>query len=571
MLNFIKKIFNSSQSTLEVDFRKQGNEFLVAGNMLQAENCFRRFVDAQPGNPEAYINLAFVLIQTGQETQAKAHLLKALTLNPIEKHDIFYLLGVACQKQQALSDACDYFNQALIEKSNFSEAYYNLANVTNLLGFHQEAIDILQKGAELTNGNVYLGNEDALLYLKSTNTYYSNSQYLKEAKKYADYLQRGVMAYTSWKSLLKIKKLKVGLVSGDLCNHPVGFFINSFISYLDKQSIEIVVYATSEQADELTQTIQSSCASWSSIVNLTDHEAAQRIYQDQVDILIDLSGYTEHSRLGLFAWKPAPLQITWLGYWASTGLSTIDYVLADKISLPEQYQDQFVEKVWYLPNTRMCFGQPVSPILVSVLPACHNGFVTFASFQSLAKISDRVLLLWSRVLKAVPNSRLRLQARQLVDEGVQRIFKKRLQKADISLDRVEMSGSASHMNYLTAHAAVDIILDTFPFTGGTTTCEALWMGVPTLTLLGDTLIGRQGASMLTCAGLPHWVAQSEEEFIDLAVKYASALDDLAALRAQLRQQVLASPLFDGAAFARHWENALHEMWREKITMLTAEQ
>jgi predicted O-linked N-acetylglucosamine transferase (SPINDLY family) len=211
----------------------------------------------------------------------------------------------------------------------------------------------------------------------------------------------------------------------------------------------------------------------------------------------------------------------------------------------------------------MCFSEPSNSIAVSTLSALNKGYITFGSFQSLIKISDGVLLLWSRVLTAIPTARLRLQMRQLHDDSVQRILRKRLEKAGIALDRVDMNTGVSRPDYLVAHAEVDIILDTFPFTGGTTTCEALWMGVPTLTLVGDTLLGRQGASMLTCAGLSQWVANSADEFVELAVKHVTNIDDLAQLRMQLRQQVLQTPLFDGIAFARQFEEALRGMWEEK--------
>jgi predicted O-linked N-acetylglucosamine transferase (SPINDLY family) len=309
--------------------------------------------------------------------------------------------------------------------------------------------------------------------------------------------------------------------------------------------------------------------SWTDISYLSDEAAAKRIRDDQVDVLIDLAGHTGHNRLALFAWKPAPVQVAWLGYWASTGVAEIDYVIADEVSLPQSHQDQFTETVWYLPHTRMCFSPPTESVAVSPLPAKTNGYITFGSFQNLGKISDEVLALWSKVLAKMPTARLRLQIKQLNDQSMQQLVAARLEKAGIDPSRVELKGGTSRQAYLAAHGEVDVILDTFPFSGGTTTCEALWMGVPTVTLAGQTLIGRQGASMLTNAGLQNWVAKTEAEFVEMAIEHTSDVEALAPLRARLRQQVQSSPLFDAPMFAKHLEQALHQMWNEKINKLNA--
>ena len=263
----------------------------------------------------------------------------------------------------------------------------------------------------------------------------------------------------------------------------------------------------------------------------------------------------------MFAWKPAPVQVSWLGYFATTGVAEIDYLLADAVGVPEAQQTQFTESIWFLPDTRLCFTAPNVDLHVAALPALKNGHITFGCFQNLAKASDGVLELWGKILAALPDSTLRMQCKQLDEPAQVEQLLQRLQKCGIAPARVSTHRTTNRESYLAAHAEVDVILDTFPYPGGTTTCEALWMGVPTLTLAGDTLLARQGASLLSAAGLEQWIANSKEEYVAKAVALASDLADLAALRAGLREQVLASPLFDAPRFARNFEDALWGMWQ----------
>jgi predicted O-linked N-acetylglucosamine transferase (SPINDLY family) len=256
------------------------------------------------------------------------------------------------------------------------------------------------------------------------------------------------------------------------------------------------------------------------------------------------------------------VQVTWLGYFATTGVAEIDYLLADPVSVPPEHQGHFTETVWYLPDTRLCFTPPQDAPAVAPLPALANGCVTFGSFQNLAKLNDAVLALWARVLAALPDARLRLQNKQFADADIRRQVVQRLQGSGVPPERVSLHGPQPRAAYLAAHGEVDLILDTFPFPGGTTTCEALYMGVPTITLAGDRLIARQGASLLAAAGLNDWVAHSPAQFVEQAIARAGELPALARLRAGLRDQVLASPLFDAPRFARHFEIALRKMWAQ---------
>ena len=257
------------------------------------------------------------------------------------------------------------------------------------------------------------------------------------------------------------------------------------------------------------------------------------------------------------------MQVSWLGYFATTGVAEIDYLLADKIGVAEAERGYFTESVWYLPDTRLCFTPPKFDLQISPMPALTNGYITFACFQNLSKLSDAVLAAWSKILFALPSARVRLANKQLGDVTVAAQFVQRLQAHGIDPSRVTLHGAMLREAYLAAHAEVDVMLDTFPYPGGTTTCEALWMGVPTVTLAGNSLLARQGASLLTAAGVSDWIATSEVEYVEKAIQLTENLPKLAALRAGLRAQVLASHVFDASRFARNFEAALWDMWRQR--------
>ncbi len=276
-------------------------------------------------------------------------------------------------------------------------------------------------------------------------------------------------------------------------------------------------------------------------------------------MLLDLSGHTAHSRLSVFAWRPAPVQASWLGYFATTGLPAMDWVIADHASVPEPERAHFSERIWYLPGSRLCFAAPVDAPELAPATVLARGHITFGSFQHFRKLNDQVLEVWSAVLAAVPGARLRLQNAHLADAGVVSQLIARLRACGIDPARVDMHPQSSRADYLLAHGEVDILLDTFPYPGGTTTCEALWMGVPTLTLDGDRMLSRQGASLLAAAGLPGWIASSPADYVARARAFAGDPAGLAELRRGLRGKLAATALFDCRRFAGEFTEAMWQM------------
>ena len=372
--------------------------------------------------------------------------------------------------------------------------------------------------------------------------------------------------FTSWERNAPNEPfLQVGLVSGDFCLHPVGFFLESVIAYLDSEKIQLHAFSNRTSGDPLQTSLKSRVSTWTSIVGLSDESAAKLIHDARLDLLIDLSGHTGKNRLSLFAWRPAPVQATWLGYWASTGVAEIDYILTDRYAVPDKNHNQFSEKVRYLPDTRLCFTPPsaVYDLTCSPSPSVRQRYTTFGCYQPIRKLTPEVLVVWGKIFKQLPTSRFRLQGAGFTDAATRADLLRRLDTAGIPNDQVLFFESTPRLDYLKSHAEVDMILDSFPYPGGTTTCDALWMGVPTVTLAGNTMLSRQGVSLLMCAGLPDWIAHSEEDYVSIAVAKARDITQLNSLRSSLRNRVFKSPLFDAPNFAKHLEVAFHAMVLDK--------
>ena len=358
--------------------------------------------------------------------------------------------------------------------------------------------------------------------------------------------------------------IRVGLVSGDLRNHPVGYFLEGVLHKVDPGRVTFLAFPTAESGDELTARIRPRFAVWRPIAGLDDEAAARSIRETGVQILLDLSGHTAGNRLPVFCWRPAPVQAAWLGYFATTGLAEIDYVIADPHVSPPGAPAEFVEQPWLLPNIYYCFTPPAVAVEVSPLPARSTGSITFGCFNTLAKINDAVIATWARLLRAMPGSRLMLKAPPLGDEAVCAGLRARFAAHGIAGERLLLEQASTRAEYLRAHHRVDVALDPFPFPGGTTSFEALWMGVPVLTRTGDRFLSRVGETIMRNAGLPDWVAGDEDDYVERAIRLTADLDRLARLRHALRARVLASPLFDASRFARQFEDAMAGMWARRL-------
>lgn len=513
-----------------------------------------------PGDAESHFNLATLLHKLDRLDEAVASYRQALKIKP-DYAEAHRNLGLALQNLGRLVEAAASYRLALETRPDFAEAHNSLGVTLQDLGLLEEALASYRRALEINpNHTVAYSN---LLFLLNHIPDLAGPVALEQARQYGRIVSNNAKTrFMEWSCTKRPERLRIGFVSGDFIHSPVGHFLEPLLSKLNPASIEIIAYPTSPKADKFTSKIKSYFSAWRPLFGLSDEEAARLIHADSVHVLIDLSGHTKNNLLPVFAWKPAPVQVSWLGYFATTGVAEIDYLIADPWTLPNTEEIYFTEKIWRLPETRLCFRPPDEDVAVSPLPALANGYITFGCFNNLTKMNDKVVALWSRVLAAVPNSRLFLKAQQLGEPSVQQHTIERFAGHGIDAWRLILEGFDSHAKYLTSYHMVDIALDTFPYPGGTTSFDALWMGVPVLTLNGERFLSRQGVGILMNAGLPDWIAADATDYMGRALTHAGDLQNLINLRSRLRRQVLASPLFDATRFARHFETAIWEMWQE---------
>lgn len=586
----------NTSSRLQADIPRLFNKALKhqeANELSIAEDLYKQILKISPKHVDTLYHLGILTIKTNNPETAIQLLRKASSLEPSAK--IYCSLAQAHQSLKQIDEALLYFNKAIELNPGDANAYNNLGSQYLMDDHYEKAIQFFKKAIHLNREHdIAISNiglcfmrkgeyHEAISYFKRAisitphEMYYRNlllclcfdrqefsKSYLNIARQLDDLLSSRAKPYKQW-NVENNHPLRIGFVSGDFRNHPVGYFLESLITHIDSTKLELYAYNSQSSKDDLTDRISPYFSKWTDIFALNDEQAAQQIHTDGIHILVDLAGYTANSRLRLFVWKPAPIQVSWLGYFASTGLRCIDFFLADPISVPKTHLAQFTETVRYLPHTRLCFTPPDETYTpkVSPLPAHSNGFVTFGCFQNLSKVNNKTLAIWAEILHFCPTARLLLKSNLFQDKQFKEEMRHRLISLNIPIDRVIFEEGSPRTQYLESYQRADFMLDTFPFPGGTTTCEALWMGVPTLTLAGDTLLERQGMSMLNCVGLDDWVAHSEKEYIDKAIHFTKQLDYLTALRSTLRKKMAESPLVNATLFARDFEQAMLEMWQAK--------
>ncbi|MBT9502487.1 MAG: tetratricopeptide repeat protein [Burkholderiaceae bacterium] len=554
------------------------------GRLDEAAACLQRALTLQPGFAVAHLNLGNVLTLQGRWTDAAASYRRVLQHNPrlVQAH---FKLGIALAELGQQEAAAASYRNALQLQPDHAEAHGSLANALQALGravealpHYQRAIG-LQPGHGLFHSNLAFALKELGRFSEAAASYRralaleplnfetrSNLLFmlnylpdqagaLDEARQFGALAAQVAHPFTSWNCEPDARRrLRVGLVSADLRNHPVGYFAQSVLAELGRE-VDLIVYANHANDDAVSIAIRSHCQRWHGVRALSDEALAQLIHADAIDVLIDLAGHTAHNRLPVLAWKPAPIQLSWLGYCASTGLAAMDAFVGDPWITPPGAEARFVEPVLRLPETFLCFTPPALDIAVGPLPALKQGHITFGCFNKPLKMNEAVVALWARVLLAVPGSRLQLKG------GAQATVPERFARHGIAAERLLLEGASPRAEYLAAFNRVDIALDPFPYPGGTTSVEGLWMGVPVLSLRGAAALSRQGESLLQNLGLPDWVATDEDDYLARAVAHASDLQALAALRAGLRDRLLESPLCDAPRFAGHFNAVLRHTWR----------
>jgi len=574
----------------------------LQGDYARAAVHFQRAFELKPDFELACRDACRVLFHLGQIANARNLIATGLALNPTFADFHFYegnlhfaddaldwalesyreafalgadysalhgFMGGILLKRKDIGKALVHLQRAIELDPENTEAHHDIGVVYILLGDVEQAIQ--HQRITIAQDPSQLQAHSCLLFALGSSVECTPQQYIRSAQYYAENVRRTVRPLPSLAPRVQYdaaapKPFRIGWVSGDFRKHVNLSFLKHVFAGLAGESVELVAFSNNPYDDDVTSDLRRLMTQWHDIQDLSDHDAAALIQACAVDVLVDLAGHTAHNRLPIFAWRPAPIQVSWLGFFASTGLVEVDYLLADHLSVPPEWHSHFSERVWYLPETRLCMTPPESTDALAVvqLPAVSKGHITFGCFQVLSKINDSVLKAWAQVISGVPKSRLRLQIRYLELPGVREKLLGRIVQAGIPSDRVTLQGGVAVADYLAAHNEVDIILDTFPYPGGTTTAEALWMGVPTVTLRGNSLLARQGASMLHNAGLSDWIADDEADYVERAIHFASDIASLTRLRSHLRQQVLATPLFDSQRFTTSLLTALRAMHHERF-------
>ena len=537
------------------------------GEHAAAADHYREVLEMQAQEPWIWCNFGAALEASGQVNEAERAYRRALEFDPALAQ-AWYNLGRLLQLKTpaaeaencyraaaALVDAAADRSLSLLIYSNWGLLLYQQGRPQEAVALYREALAEHAQAADLVS-NLLLTMQYAGEHTRKE----LFAEHLAYARRFEFPLKRNWSAHPN--SRASDKRLKIGYVSPDFRDHAVAFFIEPALAHHDREQTEVYCYYNNSKSDQVTLRLKSLVAHWRDISALDDDEAAKQIREDGIDILIDLAGHTAGGRLQTFARKPAPVQVTWLGYPCTTGLAAMDYRITDRHADPEGASEQyFSETLCRLPDAFHCYSPPPDAPEIGALPAHALGGITFGSFNNLAKLSAEVRTLWAQVLLAVPGSRLLLKSASLTDAATRLRLIADFSELGIGEERLTLAAAeATHFAHLTRYNQVDIGLDPFPYNGVTTSFEAMWMGVPVVTLAGDSFISRMGVSMLTRLGLTELVASAPQEYVAIAARLASDLERLAGLRAGLRERMTNSPLTDAGRFARNLEQAYRDMW-----------
>lgn len=587
----------SLRHALELDSRRTeahehlGTLCLDSGRFPEALEHFDAALAAKPGDVSLLLNAANALRQLGRLEAAQARAENAVSLAE-NRADAHRVLGVILRERHSLAEAETRLRHALSLAPEDPATLNALAWTLDGQGRLSEAADVYEQAiaarpgyvSAMTNLAVCLQNQgliDAALetgrqvldrepgHARATSNYLMTLNYTDRPPEaiWAAHREFAPQILSPGTASPRPasgpdRRLRIGLVSPDLRRHSVAFFLAPLLEALDRDGFHVTCFAEVTRPDATTERLRALADGWVDTVGLDDTALVARIRDAEIDILIDLAGHTRRNRLAVFAAKAAPVQATWLGYANTTGLDTIDYRLTDAVADPPGDADRYhSERLLRLPEGFLCYEPAPSAPPVAEKAANADPSVVFASFNNWSKAGDPTLDLWASVLNSVPDARLLLKARALGDERVRARCIDAFAARGVAGDRLDISGwHADPDAGLAAYGKCDIALDTTPYNGTTTTCEALWMGVPVITLAGDRHAGRVGASLLVQAGLGDLVAADEAAFVDIASRLAGDRARLAELRAGLRDRLENSGLCDGAGFARRFEGALREMW-----------
>ena len=530
------------------------------GKLKDAVQFYQKAIEINPEYVEANYGLGHAYDRIGNKKNAENHFLKVIK---IKKNYIqaYLSLGTLYHEQMRYEEAMLNYKQAIKLNPDYEKPYNNLGNLLCDVGRFDDAMIEYKKAIKIKPD--YAKAYSNMLFTMNFKNNFEKDLYLSEAKKFKINCKKKTDNFSmNYQYEKNPKKLRVGLVSADFGNHPGGFFTLSTLRELRKKDCDLIAYSNFNRTDEFVKHFRPQFVKWNSIEKKNDEEVIKQIIEDKIHILIDLQGHSAKNRLTIFFYKPAPVQATWLGQ-GSTGINEIDYFLGSDHLIPKNEENHYVEKVLRFPEISQCFTQPDFEIKIEKLPAIKNNFITFGCLNKFAKMNEEVISLWSKILSSIPKSKLILKSREFENSGIIKETLKKFNKYNINNDRLIIMGkSNTRQEVLEIFNKIDLALDPFPFQGNTSTCEALWMGVPVITLKGNRYLFHFGESINSNLNMDDWIAESKEDYISKAVKFASNLKELSRIRENLRNIVLNSPVINANRFADHFNKILWKMWKD---------
>ena len=538
--------------------------YMQLGKPDGALDAIRRIIAIEPENVFARINFAKICYLSGRFDEAIDSLILALDRDPSTQEGHFYLCNSLIRSERlveaanCLERAQEIWPDNAELASALAMTYYRLGQIEEA---HETCRNIIRKHprhAQVHSAFIY-----GLCYLPYYDAEYKFREHVHWGEIHAP---AAAMRIVHNNDRSTDRPLKVGYLSPDLRMHSVAFFLQPLLSHHDRNSVQTYCYSNNDRADGMTAELRRLAGHWREIHQFDDARVTELVQADGIDILVDLAGHTAGCRPGVFARKPAPLQVAYLGYPATSGMAAMDYRITDEMADPAGMTDHlYTERLLRIPHGFLCY-QPQTDAEVSSAPCIEKGYPTFGSFNNLAKVNAELVEVWCSVLQHSPGSRLLLKSKGLqfmeIRERTWRLFEER----GVDRDRIELSGWAESLDkHLELYKMVDIALDTFPYNGTTTTCEALWMGVPVVTLAGAEHVGRVGVSLLSQAGLVEFITADSDAYIALAVSLAVDKQRLASMRARLRGTVRESLLCDAAGTTRDIEDAYRKAWVNWVT------
>ncbi|MEN6630374.1 MAG: tetratricopeptide repeat protein, partial [Sulfuricella sp.] len=532
----------------------------IQGRLDEAITCCRKALALKPGFPEAYNQMGIALNEQGKFDEAASCYRQALALRP-GYTDAYNNLGITLRDQGKLHEAIACYQKTLELKPDFAAACSNLASIFRMLGRNNEATELYRAALK---SKPTCDMHTALIFTLDLAEQASVLDQQNERKQWAEtYAAPFSKHYTHSNNPAPERRLRIGYVSATIGGS--GFsstkVFGAMLAKFDHSKFDVIVYSNLRSEDETALYYKQRVTGWKMIVEQSDDAVAELIRQDEIDILVDLSGHCAGNRLQVFARKPAPVQVTAWGYPTGTGMRAMDALFADPVFIQPDEKHFFTEEVRYLPSAIGYFHPEKFPD-VEALPALSVDHITFGLFNRLAKISDECFDVWVRLLLSIPKSRLLVKTTELEDPDVKTQLLGRFAKAGVDIERVSLLGRTSWFEHMNAFNQIDIALDPFPQCGGVTTMECLMMGNPIITLRWTNLVGRASASILTTLGMTDWVAETPEQYIAIAIEKTRDLEALATFRQQLRSRFTSSVIGDAHAYVKAAESEYRQLWRE---------